>query len=54
MGIASPMYSRELTEGNIDFVAKVNRFVPILRIHCNQTQDAITYLKSVIDDGNRN
>ena len=54
MGLASPMYSRELTEGNIDFVANVNRFVPILRIHCNQTQDAITYLKSVIDDGNRN
>ena len=39
---------------NIDFVAKVNRYVPIWRIHCNQTQDAITYLKSVIDDGNRN
>ncbi|MBP5266575.1 MAG: PqqD family protein [Lachnospiraceae bacterium] len=54
MGMESPMYSRELTEGNIDFVTKVNRYVPIWRIHCNQTNEAIEYIKSVIDAGDRN
>ena len=50
LGLVSPTYSKELTESGIDFCTRVYTRVPIWRLHCSQTPDALEFVQQVVDE----
>ncbi len=49
-GVVSPQFSADLVEHTIDFCTRLYDVVPIWRLHCNQSPEALAFIQRIVDD----